>query len=377
MQSADFLIIGGGMAGATAAYGLAPHGRVVMLETEDTPCYHTTGRSAAFYAETYGGPGVQPLTTGSKAFFESPPEGFSPVPLWQKRGALHVAKPGALAQAHEMADALSALAPSISVVDAEAARAKAPMLRPNVVGGGVWDPDCALLDVDALHHGFLRAARRHDFKLYCNAEVGSLTRHDGLWRADTPKGVFQAPVVINAAGAWGDRLAKRARVAPVGLTPMRRTIVTFPVPKAGVDPDWPLVLDLDGAWYFKAQHGRILASPGDETPSPPCDAQPEELDIAMTMAQIEKVTGWKVSTLNATWAGLRTFAPDRLPVIGFDADAEGFFWCVGQGGVGIQTAPAVAQLVASLATGAALPKSLTALGVTESRYAPQRLHEAA
>lgn len=377
MKSADYLIIGGGIAGATAAYGLAPHGRVLMLEAEDTPCYHTTGRSAAFYAETYGGPDVQPLTTGSKAFFENPPEGFSPIPLWDKRGALHVVKPGDLDQAQVMAQACARLSPRISVLDAAGARAKAPMLLPEHVGGGVWDPDCALLDVDALHQGLLRAARRHGFKLCCGAPVIALMRRDGQWRAETPKGVFHAPVLVNAAGAWGDRIAKLAQVSPLGLTPMRRTIVTFPVPAGGVNPQWPLVLDIDGKWYFKTQRGRILASPADETPSPPCDAQPEELDIALTMAQIESVTGWKVSRLHATWAGLRTFAPDRAPVIGFDDSVEDFFWCVGQGGVGIQTAPAVAQLVAAAVTGQSLPQPLATLGITVNRYAPKRLREAA
>lgn len=377
MKSADYLIIGGGIAGAAAAYGLAPHGQVLMLEAEDTPCYHTTGRSAAFYAETYGGPDVQPLTTGSKAFFDNPPSDFSAVPLWDKRGALHVVKPGDLDQARAMAAQFAALSSGICVLDAAEARAKAPMLRQACVGGGVWDPDCALLDVDALHQGFMRAARRHGFKLYCNAPVQSLLRRDGLWRAETPKGVFQAPVLVNAAGAWGDRIAKLAQVEPLGLTPMRRTIVTFPVPGEGADPDWPLVLDMDGKWYFKTQRGRILASPADETPSPPCDAQPEELDIALTMAQIEAVTGWNVSRLNATWAGLRTFAPDRAPVIGFDDRAEGFFWCVGQGGVGIQTAPAVAQLAAAAVTGGLVPEALGRLGITADRYAPKRLREAA
>ncbi|RME62049.1 MAG: FAD-binding oxidoreductase, partial [Alphaproteobacteria bacterium] len=244
-------------------------------------------------------------------------------------------------------------------------------------GGGVWDPDCALLDVEALHHGLLRAAGRHGFKLYCSAPVEGLVRRDGLWRADTPKGVFQAPVVVNAAGAWGDHIAMLARVTPLGLMAMRRTVVTFPVPVGGISPEWPLVLDIDGEWYFKTERGRILASPADETPMPPCDVQPDELDIAITMAHIERVTGWKVSRLQATWAGLRIFAPDRAPVIGFDTDAEGFFWCVGQGGVGIQTAPAAAKLVEAAITGTPLPETMRALGITPTRYAPARLRQAA
>lgn len=345
-MSYDVAIIGAGMAGASLAYFLAPHARVVLIEGEPQPGYHTTGRSAAFFAETYGGLAVQPLSTASLPFFLSPPEGFSDAPLLAPRGCLHVGSLSALA-AIEAAFTGSPVA--LHRLGPEATAAYCPQLRSEWREQGLWEPDCRDIDVAALHQGFLAGARRAGAELLCDAPVNALAR-SGCWRIDTSLGPVEAEIVVDAAGAWGDSLAALAGVQPVGLQPMRRTVVVADVVPSP-SPDLPLVMDASGNFYFKPDAGRLWISPHDETPAPPSDVQPEEIDIAVAIDRLETATDFRVRRVERAWAGLRTFAPDRAPVYGFDALVPGFFWCVGQGGFGIQTAPAAGRMAAALLLG--------------------------
>lgn len=372
MTRCDFLIVGAGMAGASAAYGLSAYGKVIILEAEEQAAYHTTGRSAAFFAPSYGGAAAQPLTVGSTEFFESPPEGFSEVPLLHPRGALHVGTADDSAAIDACYDTYHTLAPGMKRLVREEILELCPVLKPDYVVHGLYDPDCSDMDVDAIHQGFLRGARAAGSELWLDALLTGLSKTSNGWRATTKQGEIEATVVVNAAGAWGDAVAELAGVAPIGLTPMRRTVVTFPCSYDGAFDHWPLAADIGERFYFKPESGRILASLSEETPLPAQDAQPDEMDVAITADRIMNATTLEVRRIESKWAGLRTFAPDRAPVYGFDPDASGFFWCAGQGGFGIQTAPAAAELVGALATDGAVPDKLAAFGVDAAPSSPSR-----
>jgi D-arginine dehydrogenase len=338
----DIVIIGAGMAGASLAAEVAGEASVLLIEAEDQPGYHSTGRSAAFWAESYGGPLVQPLTTASGPFLER--HGFlSP------RGGLHIAD----------SDGLGALAGLESEfgervgferLDRAGLEALLPGLRDKWVAG-VLEPSCRDIDVAGLHGLYLAQARRNGAKLLTGAEVRGLRRDGGGWAVETAAGSFRTSVLVDSAGAWADRVAAMAGAAQVGLQPYRRTLSQLRVdpPAPG---DLPLVMDALERFYFKPEAGgRLWLSPHDETPCDPCDCAPEELDVAIAVDRLEQAVDWKVERVERSWAGLRTFAPDRRPVYGFDPAAPGFFWCAGQGGFGIQTAPAAARLAADLLLG--------------------------
>lgn len=332
----DFVIVGAGMAGASLASGLARHGRVLLIEAEDRPGYHSTGRSAAFWTESYGGPQVQPLTTASGQFLHE--HGFL-VP----RGALTLARRGELDALDAFARTFSDLGVRVDRLDRAALEARLPGLRAEWAAGA-YEPDCCDIDVAGLHQHWLGRARRGGVELWCRARLAEAARGGGAWTVTLEDGrAVQAHVLINAAGAWADHVAKAAGVAPIGIQPYRRTVAQLrmdvPVPS-----DLPLVLGIDETFYFKPEAGRLWLSPHDETPSPACDAAPEELDVALALDRFAAVVGWPVERIEHKWAGLRSFAPDRLPVYGFDPAAEGFFWFAGQGGFGIQTAPAAADV---------------------------------
>lgn len=359
-------IIGAGMAGASLAYFLGTRAQVTLIEGEAQPGYHTTGRSAAFYAETYGGPAVQPLTTASTRFFEAPPAGFAASPLLGPRGGLHVANAAALADLDSIEQEFSGSGVRIDRLSADVLAERLPQLRDTWRAGALWEPDCRDIDVAALHQGFLAGALRVGARMMNDARVLRLTRQSGGWAIETSSGAFAADIVVNAAGAWGDEVAALAGIAPLGLTPLRRTVVVV-----DVDPvapaDLPLVIAADGSFYFKPDAGRLWVSPHDEIPCEASDVQPEEYDVALAIERLEQATTWRIRRLERAWAGLRTFAPDRAPVYGEDSQAAGFFWCVGQGGFGIQTAPAAGQLAAALLLGDPPPAGLDA-----ARYAPDR-----
>ena len=344
-------IVGAGMAGASLAYFLAGDADVTILEAEAHPGYHTTGRSAAFWVPSYGGPAVLPLTAASRAFFMAPPPGFA-APLLTPRAALHLAAPGDDASLAALTSGFDADAMPYERLDAAALAARFPLLSPGWARAGVVEGDCWDIDVAALHAGFLRGARAGGTRLVTDARVGELTRVAGGWRIATTAGAFDADVVVNAAGAWADGLAVFAGAAPLGLRPLRRTIAVLavdPVPDAGL----PVTFDAAGSFYFKPDAGRMWVSPHDETPDLPSDAAAEEFDIAVAVDRFEDATRYRVARVERHWAGLRTFATDRAPVIGWDHAVEGFFWCAGQGGVGIQTAPAWGRLAADLVLGRA------------------------
>jgi len=369
----DFLILGAGMAGASAGFFLAEHGSVVLLEKEDAPGYHSTGRSAALFTENYGSPTIRALSVGTRPFLESPPAGFAEHPLLGPRGVMLLAAPEHEDRfAAELADGKKTAAELREVSPAEALEI-CPALRPGWFTRAMYEPTAMDMDVHAIHQGFLRGFKAKGGRLVNGAEPRSLTRENGSWRAMTAAGDFAAKVVIDAGGAWADEIARMAGVKPVGLVPKRRTAFTFDAPEGMSIASWPLTGDLGETFYFKPEAGRVFASPADETPSPPCDIQPEELDVAMAAARVEETTVLPIRRIVRKWAGLRSFVSDKTPVVGFDRDAPGFFWLAGQGGYGIQTSAAMGRTAAALATSGEIPADLAKLGVAKANLAPERL----
>jgi len=370
---ADFIVIGAGMAGASVAYWLAPHGRVVVLERESQPGYHTTGRSAAVYLEAYGSAQVRALTLASRDFFLRPPAVFGEHPLMTLRGAMMVAAPGQEAELDAHAQVLAGLGLRHERLTAEQACQRVPVLRPQMVSSALLEPDACDLDVHAIHQGFLKGMRLQGGQLTCQAEVQALRHEADLWTVQTTAGTWQAPVVLNAAGAWAERLGQMAGARSIGLIPYRRAAFTFGLPD-GVDASgWPMTYSAGEDWYFKPDAGLLLASPANADPTEPQDVQPEELDIALGIHRIEEATTLTIRRPAHTWAGLRSFVADKSLVGGFDAQAPGFFWVAGQGGYGIQTAPAMGEACASLARGLPLPERLKDFGLSAEALSPRRL----
>lgn len=373
-EAADIVIIGGGMAGAGAAYALAPHRRVILLERESQPGYHTTGRSAALFSETYGNVPIRALTVASRDFLMQPPKGFCEAPILTPRGVLQVGTADKAAQLDAAYAEMRRLVPSVQRLNAAAVLAQVPVLRPEMVAGGaVAEPLAMDIDVHALHRGFLRGAAAAGARIVTDAGVTGIGRVGNDWQIETMQGSFRAGVVINAAGAWCDTLAALAGVAPIGLEPMRRTALTADMPAGTEFQYWPMVIDADEEIYFKPDAGRLLLSPADETPSEPCDAQPDEMDVAIAIDRFETLTSLTVRRVAAKWAGLRSFVADRTIVAGFDPGAPGFFWLAGQGGYGIQTSGAMSRVAGALALGQALPSDIQALGLVEADIGPSRL----
>ena len=368
----DFVVIGAGIAGASAAYRLVQHGKTALLDMEAQPGYHSTGRSAAQFTELYGNGPIRALVRLSKDFLIDPPEGFSESPILTTRGAMFVAT----AEQRPTIEAFLSMAKNencpVRELGASDARDIVPVLQPEAFESAVLEPESTDMDVHALHGGFLQGFRASGGVVFTDAEAKGLERQGGVWRVDTPAGEFEAPVIVNAAGAWGDVVAARSGVAPVGLQPKRRTVILFDPPVGADISEWPLVIDADENWYFKPDAGKVLASPADENPSEPCDAQPEELDIAIVADAIERMTSMKVGQISHSWAGLRTFVQDKTPVVGFAPQAPGFFWLVGQGGYGIETSPAMGVAAASLIVEGRLPAAFPETGVTEADLSPER-----
>jgi D-arginine dehydrogenase len=373
MSACDFIVIGAGIAGASAAHALSSLGRVVVLERESAPGYHTTGRSAAQFLESYGNESTRCLTRASRDFLQRPPEGFTDSELLHPRAAMFFAREDQLDSLDALYAEVGALTPGVERLSGAAARGLVPVLRRDYVAGAMLEPDSMDIDVDALHQGFLRGARRRGTTILCDAEVRSLARREGAWEVDSAAGRFSAPVVVNAAGAWCDAVAGLAGAAPIGLVPKRRTVITFDPPPVDGVAQWPLTVDVDEQLYFKPESGRLLGSPADETPSPPCDAQPEEIDVAIAVDRIERATTLDIRRIVSRWAGLRSFAPDKSLVVGADASLDGLYWAAGQGGYGIQTSPAVGLALAGLIGEGDLPAALRATGLMAADLAPSRL----
>ena len=341
----DVAVIGAGIAGSSAAAALAADRRVALIEAEEVAGYHSTGRSAAVWILNYGPPDVRTLTGLSRPFFEQPPAGFTDVPLMSRRPVVF------LAPEDQRAELAAMLAQGLGLREAGIAeiRAMVPALRPDYAVAAAIEEDAFDMDVAALHQGFLRRFRARGGALALRHRAGRIERRAQKWRVETSAGaVFRAPVVVNAAGAWGDHIATLAGATPIGLTPCRRTgAIIDPAPWPVTD--WPLLNDVGHSWYTRPEaRTRLMVSPADETPLPPQDVQPDELDIAIAIDRMQQALDIPVRRVERSWAGLRSFTPDRSLAFGWDARAEGFFWCVGQGGYGIQTSPAAGQLVADL-----------------------------
>lgn len=374
-QHCDWLIIGAGIAGASLAWRLAPHGRVVILEREPAPGMHSTGRSAALYLESYGPPQVRALTLAGRDFLFEPPPGFSEVPILSPRGALTVATASLRAELDHQFEVVRALSPLARRIEAAEARAMVPVLRDSVIGG-VLEPDAMDIDVDALLQAWLRGARRAGAVLECGAEVVSIERvagPDSDWRVGDGRRSWRAPVVVDAAGAWADEVAARAGVGPIGLQPKRRSAFVF-APPAGIDSHaWPAFIAADESFYVKPDAGQLLGSPANADPVPPHDVVAEELDVAIGIDRIQAWTTLEIRRPSRTWAGLRSFVADGGLVGGFDPDASGFFWLAAQGGYGIQSSAGMSEACAALVRGQPLPGKFADLGLGEAMLSPARL----
>ncbi len=371
-EQCDVVIVGAGVAGLSVAWRLASRRRVVVLERESQPGYHTSGRSAAQFAQTFEPPAMRRLAVASRDFFEHPPDGFADHPIAAPRSSLVLARPGQEAALRAELDACAALGIVARLVDEAEARRLFPPLVPGLFSAGLDDPEAKDLDVDLILQGYLKGMRAGGARLATDAEVTGLERRGGLWHAVTRAGDFAAPIVVDAAGAWADQVARLAGVAPLGLVPKRRTALVF-YPPAGADTSsWAHTGDLDETWYVKPQPGQFMASLSDAAPSPPCDAQPEEIDIAQAIFNVEQATSLRIARPRRTWAGLRSFLPDEQAAVGFAPETEGFFWLAGQGGVGILTSPALSRAAASLIETGELPADLRALGLAAGDLAPAR-----
>ncbi len=360
-MDADFAIIGAGMAGASLAAELgvvAPAVRIILIEAEHTAGYHATGRSAAFWTESYGGPDIQPLTSASGVWLRN--MGFL-----KPRTALTIARKGQETALDHFARRYAELGVRIELLERPALENLIPGLKPNW-HIGVLEPDCCDIDVAALHQHYLGVVRKSGAELICSAGLQRADKLADGWRLSLGNGQsYQAKILINAAGAWADTIAQLASVSPLGITPYRRTMAQLRMAH-DVSPTLPLVLDLNETFYFKPENGRLWLSPHDETASMACDVAAEEVDVATAIARLETVVNWPVDRVEHRWAGLRSFAPDRLPIYGFDRHDARFFWFAGQGGFGIQTAPAAAKLAAGLLVGQ------MAGAVDPNRYSPLR-----
>lgn len=365
----DIAIVGAGMAGASLAAELAEAASVLILEAESQPGYHSTGRSAAFWSESYGGPLVQPLTTASGRFLGEPPADFSDTPFLSPRGAIHLADEGGRRGLDALAAEFAGSEVPLQPMDRVMLEGAVPGLRAGW-DWGLAEPSCADIDVARLHAAYLKRARARGAALRCDAKVGRARREGGCWHIGTSAGDFQADILVDAAGAWADAVAAAAGERPLGIRPFRRTLAQLridPKPPA----DMPLVIDARERFYFKPEAGgRLWLSPHDETACEAGDCAAEEYDVALAIDAMEQAVDWRVERVERRWAGLRSFAPDRLPVYGESGSGRGFFWFAGQGGFGIQTAPAAAKLAAALLLGKS-PEPLVA-GIDPAPYAALR-----
>ncbi|MCX7222786.1 MAG: FAD-binding oxidoreductase [Burkholderiales bacterium] len=373
---ADFVIIGAGIAGASVAYWLAPHGKVVILERESHPGFHSTGRSAALYMASYGNAQVRALTLASKKFFDAPPQGFCAHPLLSPRGALMVAERGQEAALEQHWAVLAQMNTGARRLTGAQACQLSPALRPERIVDALIEPDAADMDVNAIHQGFLRGAVARGGEVRVHSEVVGLDRHDNQWTVTTQKNeTWQAPVVIDAAGAWADELAKMAGASRISLQPCRRSALLFKPEGFGDFAKWPMTYGASENWYFKPDAGQVLVSPANADPVSPQDVQPEELDIAIAIDRIESVTTFMIRRPSHTWAGLRSFVQDHGLVGGFDEIKPGFFWIAAQGGYGIQTSPAMGEACAALVRGLPIPPAIADWGLTKEMLSASRLSE--
>ncbi len=373
MAAFDVIIIGAGVVGASLAWRLAPSARVVVVEAEDQPGYHSTGRSAAHYTDVIGGGVVKTLSAATRPFLEDPPPGFTDVSLIRRRPVLLLFGTETRDAAFTRRGLSHVIGHQLFELDRDECLRRCPVLKPEKIELGLWEPAAGDIDVHAIHGAYLRAARASGATMLLKAPVSGMERRNGVWHVSVPGRTLEAPIVANCAGAWGDVVGRMAGAAPVGLVPMRRTAFTFRGPDGMDHGAWPLVADDGESFYFKPEAGLMLGSLADEQPSEPCDAAPEELDLALAAHRIMEWTTLDIRRMESRWAGLRSFVPDRLPVTGFDPACEGFFWNVGQGGAGIQTSTGLSAYAAAVMLGKGLPPDLVEAGLDPGTLSPSRL----
>jgi D-arginine dehydrogenase len=375
MEQVDIAVVGGGIAGISVAYYVAeamPDASVCVYEAEASLTHHTTGRSAAVFIENYGALALRPLTLASKPFYLDPPDHLSDGPLLTKKGYLGVARPDQISVLDKQLEEGRAINPAIATVTAAEAIELAPFLRSELVAAAIYEPDASDIDVAGLHQTFVRGFRANGGTIATTRRVDAARRDGDGWVIETATGDVAAGVIVNAAGAWGDVVATTAGVRPMGLEPKRRTAFMIASPFEGSE-HWPLVANADHDWYANPDGAQFLCSPADETPSEPCDAKAEEIDIALAIERINEATTLNIRSVASSWAGLRTFSPDRSMIIGPDPDQPDFHWCVGQGGTGIQTAPGAGQLAADLIVRGTPGSSFDNVGLDLSGLLPDRL----
>lgn len=369
MTPFDIAIIGGGMAGASLAAELAGHATVVILEAEAQPGYHATGRSAAFWSETYGGPSVQPLTTASGPWLQNPPAEFHESRFLYPRGEVNLGREKDQQALEDFVANFSGSSIALEWLDRGGIEARCNFLKPEW-DRGVAVPTCADIDVAALHQAYFRAAKRLGAVVRCSFGVARAHFEHDMWTLETSSGAVSARILVNAAGAWADEVGAIAGVAPIGIRPFRRTMLEVTLDRP-VPNSLALHIDIEGKFYFKSDgSGGLLLSPHDETATHPQDVAPEEIDVARAIDRFERIAEARVIKVRHKWAGLRSFSADRLPVYGFDSRNAAFFWFAGQGGFGIQTAPAAARLAAQIVLGKS-PDDMTR-NIDAERFAPSR-----
>lgn len=346
MKTADFIIIGGGIAGISAAAMLSKQASVIVLESESQLGYHSTGRSAAMFIRNYGNDTLRALNAAAEPFFLNP-EGISDHSLLSPRGELLVAYEDEMDAFLDYTKGSQGL----ETLTADEAVERVPILRKDQIVTAIYEQNALDIDVDRLFQGYIRLARQQGSKIELKQQVTAIVKHGSNWHIKTADQEYSAPVVINAAGAWADEVARIAGVTPAGITPMRRSAALIPAPHGHDITNWPLFGSASEKWYAKPDAGALLVSPADETPVEPHDAWVDDMILAEGIDRFEQAVTVSVTKLNHSWAGLRSFAPDRTPVVGFDPQAPGFFWLAGQGGYGVQTAPALSCLTAALCLG--------------------------
>lgn len=379
LETADYIIIGGGIAGASAGYELCKKGRVIILEKESLVGYHTTGRSSAIFQKSYNkaDPVLNVLVSASEDFLRHPPEGFADNDLLSPRSLIYIATRDNQAALDELQQKLAHIGITAAFIGRGEATRLLPILAPEYQERVLLEQGAADMDVSALHEGYLRTIKKAGGDVVTSAEVTAIQKTGGVWQVTTEQGSYQAQVVINAAGSWVDQIAALAQIAPINIQPRRRTVIMVALPEdsslnCSLD-QWPLVMDTVEGYYFKPDSGKILMTPGDEKVMPPSDVQPEEMDIAYGAYFLEKATGLKVDKIDRSWAGLRNQVADGHPVVGFDPEQSGFFWLAGQGGFGIKTAPAMGRITASLIAGEGLPQDMIDFGLREDQISVSRL----
>lgn len=370
-MQADITIIGGGMAGAAAAYFLSRGASVILLEREEASGLHSSGRSSEQFTVGIGADTMRRLAQASRSFLENPPAGFAPLPLLAPRGCLTVGRTDQQASLQRLHDRLTGVGAEARHVDRDEALRLFPALRAENFDSGVFEPGAMDIDVNTLLQAYLRGAKANGAKILTNASANAIERRSGKWIVITPAGEVSSSMILNAAGAWVDEVTKLARLAPIGLTPHRRTAFTF-LP-TGLDASrWPHVSNVDYRWYVSPRGDSLVGSLADAVPVPPGDVYPDDMDVAQGIENIEQDTTFKIDRPLSKWAGLRNFVADKNPVCGTRADAEGFFWLAGQGGCGILTSPALGQAAAALMLGRELPDEQRVLGITPDDLSPSR-----